>query len=194
MDRTRGLMDEASSLVFKETGTAELRAHIFNPQGHRETDQRTAVAFFSAGVWDNVLISQFAPHCLHFRERGAVVIIFEYRELSKHRTTPVEAITDGRSALRWLRMNHADLGVHPDRIVGAGAGVAEHPRVVNIFLHRHVAHDAHGAEDDVAEHRQLVDVRDVPQPHDGGHDRQEGAHRSGERLGQTKSLVCQMPR
>ena len=126
MDRTQGLMDEASSLVFKETATAELRAHIFNPREHQETDQRTAVAFFSAGVWDNVLISQFAPHCLHFRERGAVAIIFEYRELSKHRITPLEAIADGRSALRWLRMNHEGLGIHPDRIVGIGASGGAH--------------------------------------------------------------------
>jgi len=126
MDRTQGLMDDASSLVFKETATTELRAHIFNPHGHQETDRRTAVAFFSAGVWDNVLISQFAPHCLHFRERGAVAIIFEYRELSKHETTPVEAIADGRSALRWLRMNHKDLGVHPDRLVGVGASGGAH--------------------------------------------------------------------
>ena len=126
MDRTQGLMNEASPLVFKEAGTAKLRAHVFNPHGHQESDQRTAVAFFSAGVWDNVLISQFAPHCLHFRERGAVAIIFEYRELSKHRVTPMEAISDGRSALRWLRMNHEGLGVHPDRIVGAGASGGAH--------------------------------------------------------------------
>ena len=84
------------------------------------------VAFFSAGVWDNVLISQFAPHCLHFRERGAVSVIFEYRELSKHRMTPVEAIADGRSALRWLRMNYDGLGVHPDRIVASGASGGGH--------------------------------------------------------------------
>jgi len=126
MDRTQELMGEASSLVFKEAGTAELRAHIFNPRDHHESDRRTAVAFFSAGVWDNVLISQFAPHCLHFRERGAIAIIFEYRELSKHRITPMEAISDGRSALRWLRMNHEGLGVHPDRIVGAGASGGAH--------------------------------------------------------------------
>ncbi len=119
-------MEEASTLVFKETSSTELVAHVFYPRGHSESDQRTAVAFFSAGMWDNVLISQFAPHCLHFRERGAVSIIFEYRELSKHRMTPIEAIADGRSALRWLRLNHADLGIHPDRVVASGASGGAH--------------------------------------------------------------------
>lgn len=84
------------------------------------------VAFFSAGVWDNVLISQFAPHCLHFRERGAVAVIFEYRELSKHRVSPLEAVADGRSALRWLRLNHRELGIHRERIVAAGASGGAH--------------------------------------------------------------------
>lgn len=134
MDRTQGLMDSASSLVFKEASGVELHAHLFYPQGHQATDQRTAIAFFSAGVWDNVLISQFAPHCLHFRERGAVAIIFEYRELSKHRTTPIEAIADGRSALRWLRMNHEGLGVHPDRIVAAGASGGAHLALCSSML------------------------------------------------------------
>lgn len=126
MDRGKGLMEEAATLVFKETGNAQLLAHIFYPPGHQESDQRTAVAFFSAGMWDNALVSQFAPHCLHFRERGALPIIFEYRERSRHRITPVEAIADGRSALRWLRLNHADLGVHPDRIVASGASGGAH--------------------------------------------------------------------
>lgn len=126
MDRSRGLLDDASSLVYKETAKGDLQAHLFYPHGHQETDQRTAVVFFSAGVWDNVLISQFAPHCLHFRERGAVAVIFEYRELTKYRVTPIEAIADGRSALRWLRMNHEGLGIHPERIVGGGASGGAH--------------------------------------------------------------------
>ncbi|MFT4639011.1 MAG: acetyl esterase [Verrucomicrobiales bacterium] len=130
-------MDGASTLVYKVTGGTELRAYLFYPEGHRDTDRRTAVAFFSAGVWDNVLISQFAPHCLHFRERGAASIIFEYRELSKHGTTPVEAIADGRSALRWLRMNHEGLGIHPDRIVSSGASGGGHLCLCAAMLEGH---------------------------------------------------------
>lgn len=119
-------MDEAVTLVYKETGEGELRAHIFNPANHQSTDRRTVVAFFSAGMWDNVLISQFAPHCLHFRERGAVAVIFEYRELSKFDSTPIEAIADGRSALRWLRLNHEELGIDPERVIASGASGGAH--------------------------------------------------------------------
>ncbi len=119
-------MDEAATLVYKETEEAPLKAHVFYPAGHSESDRRTVVGFFSAGIWDNALTSQFAPHCLHFRERGAVAVIFEYRELSKHGVTPLEAIADGRSALRWLRLNHEDLGIAPDRIVASGASGGAH--------------------------------------------------------------------
>ncbi len=126
MDRTQKLMDEAAALIYKETGNAQLHAHIFYPAGHQETDERSVIAFFAAGVWDGPIISQFAPHCLHFRERGAVAVIFEYREISRHRVTPLEAIADGRSAFRWLRMNHDALGLHPDRIIGCGASAGAH--------------------------------------------------------------------
>ncbi len=126
MDRTNALMEEASSLIYKETSNAQLRAFIFYPEGHSETDQRTAISFFSAGVWDNCMLSQFAPHCLHFRNRGAVAVIFEYREISKHHITPLEAVSDARSAMRWLRMNHDALGVHPDRLVACGASGGAH--------------------------------------------------------------------
>ena len=119
-------MDEAVSLVYKETPTGTLQAHLFYPKGHEETDTRTAIAFFSSGLWDNTVTSQFAPHCLHFRERGAVTVIFEYRELSKHSITPLEAISDGRSALRWLRMNASALGVAPNQITAAGAAGGAH--------------------------------------------------------------------
>ena len=126
MYRTQGLMNEASTLVFKETSTGKLRAHLFSPPGCRGKDRRTAVVFFSAGLWNNVVISQFAPNCLHFRQRGALSVIFEYRELSKQGMTPVEAIADARSALRWLRLNHDTLGIDPERIVASGASGGGH--------------------------------------------------------------------
>ena len=126
MDQSSVLMDEASSLVFKETSNAQLHAFLFFPEGHVETDERTAVSFFSAGVWDNCKISQFAPHCLHFRNRGAVAVIFEYREISKHHISPLEAVADARSAVRWLRMNHDALGIHPERLVTCGASGGAH--------------------------------------------------------------------
>ncbi len=130
-------MEEASTLVYKEASGVELHAHLFYPAGHHADQERPSIAFFSAGLWDNVMISQFAPHCLHFRERGAVSVIFEYRELSKHHLTPVEAIADARSALRWLRMNHDGLGIHPDRIIAAGASGGAHLCLSAALLESH---------------------------------------------------------
>ena len=50
MDRNQGLMEYAQSLVYKQTATAELHAHLFYPEGHLDSDCRPAIAFFSAGV------------------------------------------------------------------------------------------------------------------------------------------------
>lgn len=121
-------------MVYKEVGSTALHAHIFVPHGYRDTDQRSAVAFFSAGVWDNALISQFAPHSLHFRERGAISVIFEYREISRHGIQPLDAVADGKSALRWLRMNAVPLGIHPDRIIAVGASGGAHLCLTSAML------------------------------------------------------------
>lgn len=126
IDFSQQLLEEASSIPYKELPGMTLSAHAFLPENHQGTDQRTGILFFSAGLWDNSLLGQFAPHCLHFRQRGAVAIIIEYRELTKHRATPLEAILDAKSAFRWVRMNAAVLGVHPDRLVGIGASGGGH--------------------------------------------------------------------
>jgi acetyl esterase len=120
MDRNRPLLDQAQGYIYQETNGIELAAYAFAPRGHSIQHPRPAILFFHSSAWDSGLISQFAPHCLHFAQRGLVAITFEYRLSNRHHTGPVEAMADARSAVRWVRSNARELGIEPDRIVGAG--------------------------------------------------------------------------
>jgi acetyl esterase/lipase len=127
MDRNRSLLAQGQGYVFKELpGGIELVAWVFLPAGHSDRDRRPAVLFFFSSAWDSGLVSQFAPHCLHFAQRGVVAIAIEYRTGAQHGAGPLEAMADARSAVRWVRENAADLGVDARRVIGAGGAAGAH--------------------------------------------------------------------
>lgn len=106
---------------YKQAGPAELKLHIFRPAKNRNQQAAPAIVFFFGGGWKHGTPVQFYPECRHFAQLGFVAISAEYRISSVHGTTPFDAVADGKSAIRWIRSHAADLGVDPDRIVGAGA-------------------------------------------------------------------------
>jgi len=126
MDRNRALLAQATGYVYKETGAHDLAAWVFTPEGHSPADRRPAILFFFSSAWDTGLVSQFAPHCLHYAQHGLVAITVEYRTSSQHGAGPLDAMSDARSAVRWTRKHAAELGLDPARIVGAGGSAGAH--------------------------------------------------------------------
>ena len=122
LDRNRTLLAQAQGFAYKSVGDEDLAAYVFaaDPAGD-ELGDRPAILFFHSSAWDAGLVSQFAPHCLHFAQRGMVAIAVDYRVESRHGTGPLEAMADARSAIRWVRRHSSELGVLPDRIVASGA-------------------------------------------------------------------------
>jgi acetyl esterase len=112
--------------VFKSTDEAELKLHLFNPEGHSPEDQRPAIIFFYGGGWSGGTPKQFYQQAEDFTSRGFLAISAEYRVIRRHGTTPFECVEDGKSAVRWVRGNAALLGVDPDRIVAAGGSAGGH--------------------------------------------------------------------
>ncbi len=78
------------------------------------------MVFFASSLWDQALISQFAPHCLYFSSRGVTCILAEYRTSSKHHCRPEHGMEDARDALAWVRLNAGELSVDRNRIAAAG--------------------------------------------------------------------------
>jgi len=91
------LLKDAKTYIYKNSLDGELRIHVFFPEGHQKSDQRSAFLFFHGGLWDKPMVTQFVPQCMHFVSRGAVAATAEYRISKTHRSTPVDSILDAQS-------------------------------------------------------------------------------------------------
>ncbi len=111
----------AATEIYKTAGDAELKIWIYRPEGHKpRKEKRPAIVFFFGGGFTQGSPAQFEKHCEYFASRGMVALTADYRVKSRHGASPVECVTDGKSAIRWVRANADRLGIDPDRIVGAG--------------------------------------------------------------------------
>lgn len=126
LDRNRSLLAQATGYVYKEVAGHELAAWVFKPENHPASTPLPAILFFFSSSWDSGLVSQFAPHCLHFAQRGMVAMTVEYRTSSQHGAGPLDAMADARSAVRWARRHATELGVDPLRLAGAGGSAGAH--------------------------------------------------------------------
>lgn len=113
-------------VVYKTVDKTELKMHIFNPKDLKAGDKRPGIVFFFGGGWVGGTPSQFYPHCEHLASLGIVAMSAEYRVSSTHGTTPAECVKDGKSAVRWIRKNAAELGIDPDRIIAGGGSAGGH--------------------------------------------------------------------
>lgn len=125
-DRERLLLDKAQSKSFlKLEGGDSLSIHFYFPKDLSKDPLRPAMLFFNGGAWDRGSVTQFAPHALHFVERGVVCGLVEYRNRSSHpESNPADSMTDTEAAMRFLEQHGETLCVDPSRmvLVGAGAG------------------------------------------------------------------------
>ena len=113
-------------VTYKNTPQGELSLHIFHPPGWKETDHRSAVVFFHGGGWKQGKAEALYRQSQYLAECGMVAISAEYRISSKHKTTPLECVLDGNSAIRYVRANAAKLGIDPDRIAAGGGSAGGH--------------------------------------------------------------------
>ena len=113
-------------LVYKTTEQGELALHVFYPEGHQKTDQRPVAVFFHGGAWNGGNPSTFYRQCAHLASRGIVAISVQYRLAKKHKTTPIECVKDGKSAIRWIRKNAATIGVDPNKLIAGGGSAGGH--------------------------------------------------------------------
>lgn len=112
--------------TYKKVGDMELKLHIFNPEGHKADDSKPAIIFFFGGGWNSGTPSQFYPQSEYLADRGMVAISAEYRVKSRNKTTPLECVKDGNSAVRWVRAHAAELGIDPKMIAAGGGSAGGH--------------------------------------------------------------------
>lgn len=112
--------------TYKKVGDVALRLHIFNPKGHKASDQKPVIVFFFGGGWSGGTPSQFYPQCQYLAKRGMVAISAEYRVKSRNGTSPLECVKDGNSAVRWIRSHADELGINPSKLAAGGGSAGGH--------------------------------------------------------------------
>lgn len=112
-------------LLFKATAQGDLRMRIYHPDG-KASARRPVLVFFYGGGWRTGRLDQFEPQARHFAERGWLVFLPEYRIAGVHGTSPLEAVTDAKSAIRWILENLESYGGDPDRVVTGGGSAGAH--------------------------------------------------------------------
>lgn len=113
--------------VYKTASDYDLWIYRFDPPGHDpETDRRPAVVFFFGGGWNNGSVTQFEQHAKYLAARGMVAFVADYRVKKRQNTEPLECVSDGKSAIRWVRRHAQRLGIDPGRIAAGGGSAGGH--------------------------------------------------------------------
>jgi acetyl esterase len=114
-------------VTYKKVGDLELRLRLFEPAGHRPSDQAPCFLVIHGGGW--VAGTPTIMYALgdDFARRGWVVASMEYRFHTKDGATTVfDSVRDARSAMRYLRSHAAELGIDPRKILAGGRSAGGH--------------------------------------------------------------------
>lgn len=113
-------------VVYKTLESGDLSLHVFNPPGHDQSKAVPAIVFFFGGGWNGGSPSQFYGQSRAIADAGMVAMCAEYRVKSRNGTSPKECVSDGKSAIRWVRSHAKNLGIDPDRIAAGGGSAGGH--------------------------------------------------------------------
>jgi acetyl esterase len=113
-------VDNKAVAVYKTTPQGDLKINLYLPPKWKSSDHRPAIVFFFGGSCATGNPAQFVATAEYFAMRGLVAAAPEYRIESIHHTSPERCIEDGKSAIRWLRLNARHLGIDVRRLIAGG--------------------------------------------------------------------------
>ena len=116
----------AQTVTYKTVGETKLALSVFNPEGHKSSDQRAAIVFFFGGGWTSGSPGQFEQQCRYLASRGMVAITADYRVASRHQVKAAQCVADAKSAIRYVRAHAKELGIDPKRIAAGGGSAGGH--------------------------------------------------------------------
>lgn len=121
-------------VTYKEIGERKLKLFIFEPEDTLEN--RPVILFFIGGSFkkDPVSPTRFQPQAKHFSSKGMVAICVDYRNGKDEGFSPIQAICDVKSSVRWVRENAILLGIDPNKLVVCGSSAGAYITVSSIMF------------------------------------------------------------
>jgi acetyl esterase len=111
---------------------------VYYPDGWSSNDLRTCMVLFHGGGWTGGDKSQMYDVCNYFANRGLVAVTANYRlnytnENNVNPTNPIYGVSiqticvqDAKTVLRWVKINHAMLGINTNLIASGGDSAGAH--------------------------------------------------------------------
>ena len=118
-------------LLYKKTNEGELNLFVYKPLEFDIKKRYSCIVFFHGGGWNNGTPEQFQRQSRYFASRGMVAISVEYRIRNVHGTSPIQAMEDAKSAIRFIRSNTKLLSIDPNKIAAAGGSAGGHLAAVS---------------------------------------------------------------
>jgi acetyl esterase len=119
-------LEGAEIKVYKTVDDFDLKMNILYPKDYKKGKKYPAVVFFFGGGWQNGNVHQFEQQCRFVASKGMIAMAANYRVASRNHSTPVDAVEDAKSAMRWVRQHAGELGVKKNKIVAAGGSAGGH--------------------------------------------------------------------
>ena len=121
----------SEKILYKSVGSIELNLHVYRPENFDRSKIYNCIVFFHGGGWRSGSYKQFERQSKYFASRGMIAISVEYRIKNKHGTSPIQAMEDAKSAIRYIRLNSESLSINPERIAAAGGSAGGHLAAVS---------------------------------------------------------------
>ena len=113
-------------ILYKNTNEGELNLFVYKPSEFDVKKKYSCIVFFHGGGWNSGNPEQFQRQSRYFASRGMVAVSVEYRIRNEHGTSPIQAMEDAKSAIRFIRSNAKLLSIDPSRIAAAGGSAGGH--------------------------------------------------------------------
>ena len=117
---------KSEKILYKITNEGELNLFIYKPSEFDIKKKYSCIVFFHGGGWNSGNPEQFQRQSRYFASRGMVAVSVEYRIRNKHGTSPIQAMEDAKSAIRFIRSNARLLSIDPSKIAVAGGSAGGH--------------------------------------------------------------------
>ena len=104
----------------------EQRLGVIQPAESLRAASHGAVVYFHGGGWYMGSADWGVGVAQKYADLGLVGITAGYRLSDQKTVTPVDAVEDARSAIRWVREHADELKIDPDRIVARGSSAGGH--------------------------------------------------------------------
>jgi len=113
-----------SPIIYIQLDTVALQMDICYPLDLNPSQTYPALVFFHGGGWRKGNRNQFAKEASNFADRGFISFLIEYRVSSVHQTTPFDALSDVKSAIRHIREHAAGYQIDANKVIviGSSAG------------------------------------------------------------------------